>query len=83
MDDLPSVGDRIIVSNSEFSTWLPTPATVIKRSVRFRASEEFRQHTVTVRLDAHPFPEVIMLKVQDLTWEAGHPTITWELEDAA
>lgn len=79
---LPDVGDRIVVSNSEFKDWAPTAATVISRGLRFSGSDEFREHNVMVRLDEHPFPAVAYERMRHFGWAEHHPTITWELEHA-
>jgi hypothetical protein len=51
-------GDRVIVTNKEFPTWIPTSATVTRLGIRFPASKPpIRRETIQVRLDHHPFPE--------------------------
>ena len=71
-------GDRILVSNSEFPTWRPTWATVRKIGIRFPDSPELRQLTVMVRLDEHPFPEMLSQCMSDFGWNEGHENISWE-----
>ncbi len=73
-------GDRIRITHAEFPAWKPTWATVRKIGIRFPDTPAFRQLTVMVRLDEHPFPKVAWQRMSDFGWGEGDPHISWEAE---
>ena len=74
------LGDRVKVTNHEFSSWIPTGATVIKLTLKFASAEpSMRRHIITVRLDEHPFPiQLGFDPIRDLGFDIEDPNYTLE-----
>ncbi len=73
-------GDRVVVTNSEFPTWRPTQATVMKLWIKFpNAEPPMRRMMIQVQLDEHPFPEYIFEPIRDLGFEMEDPNFHLEL----
>jgi len=68
-------GDKIKITNSEFPSWNPTCATVIKLYIKFPDSKPpYRQQWIGIRLDEHPFSEQLWFDpMRDLSFAAEDP----------
>ena len=72
-------GDRILVKNLEFKDWIATEATVTQVGIRFpHAEPSIRQHTIKIRLDKHPFPNVIGSPMKELSFYRDDPNYICE-----
>ena len=76
-------GDRVTVTHKEFPEWKPTAATVLQLGIKFPASmPPIRRLTMKVRLDEHPFPEVLWCEpMRDFSFVVGDPNIGLEIID--
>ncbi len=73
-------GDRVRITNSEFPTWRPTNATVVKIWIKFPGAEPpIRRQMISFQLDEHPFPEQLAPEpMRNLGFEIDDPNYTVE-----
>ena len=74
------LGDRVKVFNSEFPTWIPTEATVVKLYLKFpNAGPDIQRRMIEVLLDEHPFPEVLAPEpMRNLAFDMENPYLSVE-----
>jgi len=73
------LGDRVLVTNTEFPDWAPTKATVVKLYLKFpNAAPDIRREMIEVRLDKHPFPEKLWDDLRNFAFDVTDPNIKLE-----
>lgn len=69
-------GGRVMIDHLAFDEWIPTWATVLSISIVFPVSEPpLRRLRCRLRLDNHPFKDVMYSKIRDLEFYENNEDI--------